>query len=64
MVEAVPADGHLGRSDRTPTFDMEESLDDYLIGDDVFEPRGHASLLRGKEQQDIQKSRDADLQLI
>lgn len=48
LVEAVPADRHLRRPHRAATLDLEKSLDNHLVGDDVLEPGGHAPLLRDK----------------
>ena len=49
LVEAVPADRHLRCPDNTPTFDLQHTLHGDLIGDDVPEPRSHASFLEHKE---------------
>lgn len=38
LVEAIPADWHLGCPDNTTTFDLEHSLYNHLIGDDMLEP--------------------------
>lgn len=45
LVETVPAHSHLCGPDGTPTFDLQQPLNHHLVGDDVFEPRGHASIL-------------------
>lgn len=37
IVEALPGHGHLSGTDRTPPFDLEESLHHHLIGYHVLE---------------------------
>lgn len=37
VVEALPGHRHLGGSDHTPPFDLEESLHHHLVGDHVLE---------------------------
>lgn len=48
LVEAVPADSHLCCPDRSATFDLEHPLHNYLVSDNVLEPRCHASFLEDK----------------
>lgn len=48
LVEAVPADRHFRGSHSAATLDLEKSLDNHLIRDDVLEPRGHAPFLKDK----------------
>lgn len=46
LVEAVPADRHLGCPHSAATLDLEKSLDNHLVRDNMLEPRGHAAFLR------------------
>lgn len=44
-VEAVPADRHLCCPDNTATFDLEHTLHNHLIGNNMLEPRRHTPFL-------------------
>lgn len=50
LVEAVPADRHFDCPHRAAALDLEKSLDNHLVCDDMLEPGGHTPFLREKER--------------
>lgn len=49
LVKAVPADWDLCSPYDTPTFDLEHTLNHYLVGDDMLEPWSDSSFLIWRE---------------